>query len=350
MGTSLQTQSSFRNYFLFFTKRLRLSKPWKFKAPFLISIPYFVLLLSLQENKNSFFAILASICIIVGVAGIGYLTNDLGDRQKDQLIQKENVTASMSAFNMIFLFILFFGLALAPWFYLPLDRTSFFLLVFQFVLFFVYAFPPFRLKEKGLPGLITDALYVHVNPAILAAYTFYLFSGSSAPHFLFFLILLSGWQFLLGMRNIIFHQLEDVENDLQSGTRTFVTIHGKERVTGLVKRLILPLEVFLLVAFTIIISILFNNYVLMIGTVGYWIILRIKTGPEGYNSGFRKFAYIYLDDLRNKWIPLFILVALVIRSVHFLPILVLHFILFRSDIKTELLNLFRRFSNFFRHN
>src|SRR5687768_476539 len=87
--------STIRNFLFFFTKKLRLSNPWNYKVPFLLSIPYLVLLVGGYNEGKSFYAILASLSVIIGIAGFGYLTNDLGDRQKDQMINKENVTGQI---------------------------------------------------------------------------------------------------------------------------------------------------------------------------------------------------------------------------------------------------------------
>ena len=188
------------------------------------------MLMLLSSNSNfALKGILASICTIVGIAGFGYLTNDLGDKDKDKAIQKENVTSDLSLFNLVVLFVLFLLLAIAPWFYFPMRKWSYLLLFTQFFLFYIYAFPPFRFKEKGILGVVVDALYAHVNPAILAAYTFHLFTGEGYQNFTSFIILLGVWQLFVGIRGILFHQHKDYLNDINSGTRTFVNEYWKTK-------------------------------------------------------------------------------------------------------------------------
>ena len=204
---------SVRDFAVFFSRKLRISNPWNFKAPLLITFPYLLLLLSKYRQPSSFYAILASISVIVGVAGLGYLSNDLGDRKKDALIGRDNVLIGMQPAIILFLFLLFFAFIFLPWLYLPFSSLSAIILGLEIVLFFVYALPPFRFKERGLLGVYTDSLYAHVLPAVLAAYTFHLFTGRIFENFSDFIIIVFSWQFIQGERNILFHQIKDLESD-----------------------------------------------------------------------------------------------------------------------------------------
>lgn len=334
MSDSINHFSGLRKFWFFFTKKLRLSNPWNFKVPFLMSIPYLLLLLGSYGDGGSFWAILASLSIIIGIAGIGYLTNDLGDKKKDQLIQKENVTSQISSLELIILFLVFLIFAISPWFYLPMNKWSVILFALQFVLFYTYAFPPFRFKEKGFFGVLIDALYAHLNPAILAAYTFYLYTDKTFPQFFNFIIFLGAWQFLLGLRNIIFHQLKDYESDVLSGTKTFVIKFGKVRTEDLLKRFILPLELTSFIVLTVYLS---HGLPILIPFIAlYWLVIFFKMRTRFKDNGFRELAYAYLDDLYIQWIPFVILATLVLYSLQFIPILILHFIIFRSELKTSL--------------
>ena len=335
MPELLRPFSGINTFLIFFTKKLRLSNPWNFKVPFLICIPYLVFLVSDAKN-DALEGILASISVIIGVAGFGYLTNDLGDKHKDHLIGKENAAAKLSTGGIVFLFVLFLAMAIAPWFYLPMNRIGFCLLSLQFLLFYMYAFPPFRLKERGFLGVMADAGYAHVNPALLAAYTFYLYTGKTASEFHVFIFLLALWQFVLGIRNILFHQLKDHSKDLESGTNTFVTDIGLDRIHTLLKKILLPLETILFIAFAIFITRYLYFFIPVI--LVYWIFMLFQQRKNGKVFGFREYAYLYLDDLYIKWIPLIVLVGLVINSINFLPVLILHVLIFRNEVKTFFIN------------
>lgn len=327
---------SLTDFLSFFTKKLRLSNPWNYKIPFLISIPYFVFLMRSRPFEQPIYSIMVSVCVIIGVAGIGYLTNDLGDRQKDALISKQNATSRLSVYNITLLFTLFLAFALCPWLYLPFTLCSLLLLFFQLFLFCIYAFRPFRLKEKGLWGVLTDSFYAHVNPAILASYTFYMFGYVFLENFTCFLISLCLWQFILGIRNIIFHQVKDYADDISSGTKTFVTVSGKAKAINLCVRYLLPLEIVTFFIFSVFISTFSYLFISMV--LIYWIIVYIKTKHKLHAMDYRDRAYVFLDDLYIKWVPLFILTILSIKDTSFLPVLIMHFLIFRSGIKSFLSN------------
>jgi 4-hydroxybenzoate polyprenyltransferase len=325
-----------QGYIKFFTKKLRLSNPWNYKVPFLITIPYFVFLISGVVEIQPLFSILASIAVIIGVAGIGYLTNDLGDRNKDAAIAKENVSSNLSFANVLFLFLLFLSLSLFPWWYLPFHLISALLLMFQFLLFVLYAFPPFRLKEKGVWGLITDSLYAHVTPAILATYTFYKFNQVLKQDLLYFVCTLVIWQFVLGLRNILFHQLKDYESDVNSNTNTFVTNYGIAKSEALCKFILLPLEILFFAVFTAFVSCFSYLYAPLI--ILFWLYTLYETKTNKTEFTYRNFAYHFLDDLYIKWIPLFVLAILCFKDLSFIFLFVLHFLIFRNQIKTVILS------------
>jgi 4-hydroxybenzoate polyprenyltransferase len=336
METILRQLRQLNTFFGFFTKKLRLSNPWNYKVPFLICVPYFLFLLgNNNSSKHSFYNILASITIIIGVSGIGYLTNDIGDRKKDALVQKHNVASNLSGLNLIILMFFFLTLVLMPWYYLPFNKMSILLLMFQIFLFCLYSLPPFRLKEKGLWGILTDSLYAHVNPALLAAYTFYLLGYVSFHNFIQFVLFLCLWQFILGIRNIFFHQIKDYENDISSGTNTFVTTYGKLKSINLCENWLLPIEVASFLLFSIFI-LKFNSLLILLIT-GYWILVFVKNKNIISQFNFRDRANLFLDNLYIKWLPLAVLTALCIKSIYFCPLIILHFLIFRNGIKSFLL-------------
>lgn len=331
---------SINSFLLFFIKKLRLSNPWNYKVPFLIAIPYLILLSSNFNTLHSLLLIILSLTIIFGVAGLGYLTNDLGDREKDKLINKENATSSITNQSIIVLFLFFISLTLLPWFYLPFNKYSFMFLSIQLFLFYAYAFPPFRLKEKGFLGILTDALYAHVMPAILASYTFYLVVSKTYFNYINFIIILCLWQFLLGIRNILFHQLKDYNNDISSNTNTFVTYYGNEKSEILLKRILLPLEFILFLLFCIYISIQFNLFICLV--IAYWLYKAIKERKQIRIFNYRDLAYKFFDDLYLQWLPLVVIILLCIKSYVFIPIAILHFVLFRSEAKTFIINYIKK--------
>lgn len=210
---------------------------------------YVVLFFGKIEGTKILFYLFISMLLSIGIAGIGYAFNDIKDYKNDIQNNKQNLFINFSKTQSIFLVILFIICAVFPWFYLPFDRISFYLLTIEFALFFIYAFPPFRLKEKGIFGVIADSLYAQVVPCLLAVYTFSKLCNININ--LYFIALYTAWLFIVGIRNIINHQVEDFDNDTQTQTQTFVTKLGINFSKKLVLNWLLPIEwfVFLFILF-----------------------------------------------------------------------------------------------------
>lgn len=313
----------------FFARRLRLANPWRFKVPALMAIPYFMLLTNAGSNVTAYVSILLSYCTIIGLAGLAYLFNDLGDREIDQKAGKENTLAGMAKSRIALLCGFFALLALGPWFWFPMDQWSFVLLGCEISLFYLYAFPPFRLKERGLAGVVADALYAHLLPALLAANTFYLIGEKQFSAFLPYLLALSGWQFFLGVRNILLHQLSDQSADEGSGVNTVVTRYGSKRVLGWLKWIILPLEGLSFLGFAWFV----NGYIAwFLPVYGIYLLITAFMGTKNEGEKVRQVAYAYLDGFYIKWYPLLVLSALVMAPIEVTPILLAHLLLFRNEI------------------
>lgn len=335
-------------FFNFFVNRLRLSKPWRYKIPVLITVFYLVLIIGDNKCNSPIITFLSSLFIVVGVAGIGYLTNDLGDVEKDRLISKPNAAAQLNKGSIVLSFVFFLALAILPWHYLPFNYKSICLLCFQLFLFFIYAFKPFRLKERGFLGIITDALYAHTVPALLAAYTYFMVVETPKNSFWWFVLFLCPWQFFLGARNILLHQIADYDNDLQSGTKTFVTGKGVALAQKLCRYFFVA-EVVFFIALTLFLS-RFNTF-FFIGPIVYWGVMLFKKRKVLKRLSDKEIMYVFFDDLYLDWVPFFALLVLINGELVFAVIPVLHLLLFRNRIKAYVMgsSIYKKVINSFSH-
>lgn len=293
-----------------------------------MGLTYFFLLTGDLSEEVALFSFLAAVGTTVGFAGIGYLTNDLADRKKDLLAGKENLLTEISTLQIALLFILFSALAIGPWFYLPIDVVSISLIVAEFLLFVLYAFPPFRLKEKGILGLFSDAMYAHVIPGILASWTFFLVGGKRYEYILPYLVVLSIWQLTSGIRNILSHQVKDYNNDLKSGIHTYITKRGLDGVENKMLKLIIPLEALFFLLFLLFIQIEVN-YLFPVLFI-YWLVILYKI-PQTYRDSeqlLSKQKTNYLDDFYIKWLPVIILSGGVFIELEIRYIFLMHILLF----------------------
>ncbi len=318
------------SFFQFFTQKLRLSNPWRYKVPLLISFCYFLILAGDVHPYVASMSFFAAIATSIGFMGFGYLTNDLADRKKDALAKKSNGTANLSKGSIALLVVAFLAIAILPWMYLPIDRISIILIIFELVLFILYAFPPFRLKERGFLGVITDGLYAHVVPGFLASWTFYLIGNKGYQLFLYFVIALSTWQLLSGIRNIISHHYKDFDNDLTSGTKTFATQIGKEKTYQLMKKVFIPLEIISAFAFLFIIQLEIDF--LFVVLIVFIILAWSKYRNDQSETQVKHFTNTFLDRFYIHWFPYVVLFGLAFVNLDFCWILVFHFLIFQPFI------------------
>lgn len=318
------------SFFQFFSQKLRLSNPWRYKVPLLIAFCYFLLLVGNVDPYVASMSFFAAIGTTIGFMGFGYLTNDIADRKKDALAGKSNGTANLSTAAISFLVITFLAIAILPWIYLPMDRISIACIIAELVLFVLYAFPPFRLKERGFLGVITDTLYAHVIPGFLASWTFYLVGNEYYKNFFYFAISLSAWQLFSGIRNIASHHYKDYENDQTSGTKTFATQIGKEKVYKLMSRVFIPLEVISVLAFLFVVQLKIDFLVIALIV---FLLVTWSSYREGESETQAKhFTNTFLDRFYIHWFPYIVLFALAFGSSDFWWIALFHVLIFHPLI------------------
>lgn len=231
-------------------KRLLENVIYKFSLIF--SCLYVVIYMGENTGMFIYFYLFISILLSVGIAGIGYVLNDLVDYKDDVINKKRNLFINLSRFKSSALIILLVICAIFPWFYLPFTKISLSLVLLELLLFGIYILPPFRLKERGLWGIACDSLYARVLPCLLAVYTYSIIVKLDTVNYLL-LTYITVWLFLIGVRNIISHQIDDFSNDENTNTSTYVRKIGILRAESILKFLLIPLEfvLFLIISFSI---------------------------------------------------------------------------------------------------
>lgn len=87
----------------------------------------------------------------------------------------------------------------------------------SWLVFTLYSLSPFRLKARGLAGVLCDAAGAHLFPALAAVFAA---CGPARPD-LAWTVTVAVLAFSYGLRGILFHQLADGVADARSGVRTF---------------------------------------------------------------------------------------------------------------------------------
>lgn len=285
---------------------------------------YVVLFYGNNLECDILFYLFISILVSIGIAGLGYVMNDIKDFKDDLQNNKPNLFNKFSKSQSVLIVVLFALLSIFPWLYLPTDKYTFYLLVIEFLLFFVYASPPFRLKEKGFLGIITDALYAQVVPSLLAVYTFSKISNTILNVKL--IVLYSAWLLLVGIRNIIKHQVEDFDNDKNTKTKTFVTIYGIEYSKKISLKYLFPIEFILFTS--LLITIKTPYFIALLGYLLYTTILFIKRNKTTEIDLFYFINTRIFNEFYEIHLPIILLVCFCFSNAIFIFILGFNLLIF----------------------
>lgn len=87
----------------------------------------------------------------------------------------------------------------------------------SWLVFSLYSLPPFRLKARGLAGVVCDAAGAHLFPALTAI----LVASGPDRSDAVWIAAAAVWAFAYGLRGIVWHQLADYGCDVLSDVQTF---------------------------------------------------------------------------------------------------------------------------------
>lgn len=201
----------------------------------------------------------------------------------------------------------------------------FLLPLFEMLLLVIYSIPLFRLKERGWVAVVADALYSYVIPFSMTAL---LFMRTTSPlrSCLFILLLL-----LVGIRNILEHQIVDHDNDLRSFTPTIATHHGTIFTSSLSYLILQPLEC---ITFLSLIFFsgkdflpLFYGLILFLCLHIFKALLkgRLLHGRWTTRSLVTSFG---TNSFNERWLPVILLALIASRYPRFWWLMLLHSVLF----------------------
>lgn len=308
---------------------LRINVWWQFIVPPVFAYAYLGLGQETQDPLVTAVWLGLFALSVLGTAGFGYFLNDWTDIRQDAAAGKSNQAARLSNPLRILIAILLIGLAWIPWYFLPANAWNISLLGSQFLIFILYSLRPIRLKERGWAGIACDMLYGHVVPASIALSTFV---PVDHPNFPLFLSLVGVVTALMGLRNILLHQIEDRKPDKKAGVQTFVLKFGPLRALNVINWIVLPLEIILI---PIMLSALTDwDWILPLVYLGFlafsYFTFNFWHWPLQYRSGgLRKMLFLhFLNDFYEEWLPVAAAAMLCWQDPWFLLLLGVHLLLF----------------------
>ena len=276
--------------------------------------------------------LIAYLFCMIGVAAFAYLLNDYFDKENDETNNKINFfLKTNSNYFLLYIVVSLFIIAI-PRLILPWDNLTMLLLFLLLISLIIYSIPIIRLKTKGIWGVIADSMYAYVISSSLTFYTFAIIMSydEKSEYFIFGILVI--WQFLIGIRSIILHQIEDYNNDLMSHN-TWVVKVGVTKGEKLIKRILLPSEITMLIGSLIVIS---KYFILIIPfSILFWIHVFSKNRyiyKESRIIDYKQFVYTFLDDYYYQCFPVLILIFISIAHPHYTLLLLIHLLIFKNII------------------
>jgi 4-hydroxybenzoate polyprenyltransferase len=318
---------------------------WGYKIPPLLGVAYVLVHVGELPFRTGALAIALFFLFLIATASFGYFLNDLCDIEADRAARKRNVAGELAISVRAAMLTGLLALIAAPWLWLPKTGPILLLVGLELALFVAYAVPPIRLKARGAPALVADALYAHTVPMLLTVLTFAALAGHVGHAWEIWLV--AGWSFLTGFRCILIHQVDDLKADQEAGIKTAITRRTQLRAVSWLLRFVLPIEAVLFGVLVYRVSTAMPYLAAYVSVAFAILTVRMlresKRRAREESDRYRVRAYRLrswadllgswtLNHFYERWMPLFPLLALSVADPMYLLVATGHILLFRSAL------------------
>lgn len=275
------------NRFQQMIKLVRGNEWWSYKLAPVLGTAYAtaaIFNISLISLWSTLLFLLVSLVIGASYANV---INNLSDREADEMCGKANYLVGKSNLFIALVLITCNILGLIVLGLLIQVPLAFCVYIANWLLFTAYSLPPIRLKERGFWGVLTIAVGDTFVPQI---FTVLLVAHASVGQQLsiIWLTFIALWSLTSGLRNILWHQILDFENDHLAGINTFAVNTSKQTLQRLGKWLVFPIEFVSLLAILLLSDNVFN-----------WIFLGLYLVTEFLRYYFWKLAIVIIEPTEN---------------------------------------------------
>jgi len=196
---------------------------WFSKIPPLLGISYLCILMEDFPAGTASRRLGCYLISIACVATYGHIVNDAFDVDADLRAHKFNPMSRLRWSSRALLAISFLVAGFLPSLIADYSGVSLMLLAANYLWPTIYSIPGIRLKERGLSGVVCDAMGSHVTPTLLLLSVFGLLQANASTGVRALASAATLWSAALGIKGILHHQILDRESDAGSGTNTFAT-------------------------------------------------------------------------------------------------------------------------------
>jgi len=245
---------------------VRAAEWWEFKLSPILATAYATAFLLKTSIISLWPQLLVALLALAACAAYVSVVNDLTDFKDDQASGKANrlVGKSRAFVTITLACCLLLGFAVSVyWRPEPLVLS---LYLGSWIVFTLYSLPPFRLKTRGVLGLLADASGAHLFPTLLMVLI--MNRQLAAPVDLIWLASVAAWSLSFGARGILWHQLSDLRNDEKIGLGTFARRHETVLLHRLGNFIIFPVELM-----TFFLMLWYAGSRLAIAVLGYYAVL-----------------------------------------------------------------------------
>jgi 4-hydroxybenzoate polyprenyltransferase len=332
--------SLLRPYWRLFKGVIRATDWWEYKFACLLGTAYAVAFYDHVAMARLWLPLLQILAAFVPCAAYVCVINDLTDQEEDKRAGKPNRMAGRSKLFRCAALGLCLLLGTTACWMLRRYPVTLALYAGNWLAFTLYSVPPFRLKTKGLWGVLADTCGGQFLPTLWVATLVAESSGHTLD--LFIGLPLGCWAFALGLRGILSHQLRDHEADAHAGVGTLVMRRGPTFVSRLVAWVIFPVEIAAMLCLLI-----------RLNTSFTWPLLALHLLAETRRGSFSSLLAAWKVPRPEQWVPpaeyykfyypMTFALALTRRDAAAAGLIAAHLLLFRHCSRLFALDVYRLF-------
>ena len=219
---------------------MRAGEWWEFKLLPVLATGYATAFLLKTSIISLWPQLVVALVALAVCAADASVVNDLADFNDDRASGKANrlvgksrafVTATLAGCVLLGLAVAFY------WRSEPLMLSSY---AASWIILTLYSLPPFRLKSRGVLGLLACASGEQLFPSLLIVSV--VNRQYTGPMDVIWFVSVATWSLSFGLRGILWHQLTDRQNDEKVGLSTFARRHETAWLRRLGNFIIFPLE------------------------------------------------------------------------------------------------------------
>ena len=305
---------------------------WNWKVPTLLASGYAsIMMTGVKPGFDHLPGLLIVMAGLVIGAVFASVINDFFDIEDDLLAGKAN---RLSAFRspirkLILILVVLSGLFFGS--FLIHGAMSRFFYIMAWISFAMYSAPPFRTKKRGPWGGIFDALGAGFFPTLFVVSSVSDMAGACFPWW--YTTGVGAWSLTFGIRGILWHQYQDLQNDMAIGARTFATDYGTDHAlaTGVI---LLTLELAFFMVFMLPVTGLLIIWLLLCYGLYAWGVSKVLDIHQVvmYQSMPGEATYFPGTFYQTLW-PYLLIIMMPAEPVLQIMLLIIHFLFFQADLR-----------------